>query len=328
MSSSVATAVSEPRLDFVTCASTVGLHRMAYWEWGDPDNDRVLLCVHGLTRSGRDFDVLAQRLSSDYRVVCPDVAGRGKSDWLMQSAAYALPQYVADMVTLIGRLRVNTLDWVGTSMGGLIGLGLAGALAMSEIGRLDRGRYGLSSAQQLRLGKMVLNDVGPRLSGSGLGRIAEYVGLPVRFDTFAQAVDYVRQISSGFGQHTPQQWEALTRYVFVQQDDGSWTKHYDLRIAEPMLLQSPAVLQGSEAVLWASYEALDQPILLVRGQQSDLLTRQTADEMLRRNPLTQLYEVADAGHAPSLMHDDQVARIAAFLLGQDGVSSTSASHNA
>lgn len=313
MTSSATVAGQAPRLDFVTCASAVGLHRMAYWEWGDPDNDHVLLCVHGLTRSGRDFDVLARRLSGDYRVVCPDVAGRGKSDWLMQSAAYAIPQYVADMVTLIARLRVNTLDWVGTSMGGLIGLGLAGALAMSEVGRLDRGKHGLDAAQQLRIGKMVLNDVGPRLSGSGLGRIAEYVGMPVRFDTFDQAVDYVRQISAGFGQHSQEQWQDLTRYVFVQQADGGWTKHYDLRIAEPMLLQSPAVLQGSEAVLWASYEALDQPILLVRGQQSDLLTRQTADEMLRRNPLAQLYEVADAGHAPSLMHEEQVERIAAFL---------------
>src|SRR5690606_24404357 len=104
---------------------------MAYWEWGDPDNEKVLLCVHGLTRTGRDFDPLAARMSKDYRVVCPDVVGRGRSDWLIDPSHYVVPQYVADMLTLIARLRAKRLDWVGTSMGGLIGMGLAAGLAMS-----------------------------------------------------------------------------------------------------------------------------------------------------------------------------------------------------
>src|SRR5690606_23554880 len=116
----------EPRLNRVSCLSPAGLHRMAYWEWGDPQNDRVLLCVHGLTRTGRDFDALARRLCQEYRVVCPDVVGRGMSDWLSEPAYYIVPQYLADMVTLIARLNPRVLHWFGTSMGGMIGMTLAG----------------------------------------------------------------------------------------------------------------------------------------------------------------------------------------------------------
>src|SRR3546814_14416554 len=144
---------------------------MAYWECGDSNNDKVLLCVHGLTRTGRDFDALARRLSSDYRVVCPDVVGRGKSDWLINAAGYVVPQYVADILTLIARLNPARLDWVGTSMGGLIGMGLVGALAMSTAARPARGPFGLAAEQTLRLGKVVLNDIGPSLSFTGLTRI-------------------------------------------------------------------------------------------------------------------------------------------------------------
>ena len=122
----------EPRLEYVTCASPAGLHRMAYWEWGDPANDQVLVCVHGLTRTGRDFDALAQRLAGRYRVVCPDVVGRGRSDWLANPAFYTVPQYAADMVTLIARLKPARLAWVGTSMGGLIGMALSGSAAFSR----------------------------------------------------------------------------------------------------------------------------------------------------------------------------------------------------
>jgi len=302
-----------PRLDFVTCASPAGVHRMAYWEWGDPHNPRVLVCVHGLTRCGRDFDTLARQLAGHYRVVCPDVAGRGQSDWLIQPQHYTVAQYVADMLTLIARLNVATVDWVGTSMGGLIGLGLAGALAASEAARPARGAQGLSAAQSFRLGKVVLNDIGPNLDATGLARIAEYVGQPVVCHSFAQAVDAVRQTAASFGPHSQAQWEELTRHVFVQAGDV-WVKHYDLRIAEAMPSQNAQALHGSEALLWAAYESLTQPVLIVRGQQSDLLTTHTAQDMLRRNPRAQLIEVAGVGHAPSLMQTDQVRCVAQFLL--------------
>lgn len=305
-------ASAQPRLDYVMCASPFGTHRMAYWEWGDPDNDRVLLCVHGLTRTGRDFDELARSLSNDYRVVCPDVVGRGKSDWLIQPSSYTVPQYVADMLTLIARLDPGQLDWVGTSMGGLIGLGLAGTVAMSAAGRPDRGSYGLAPQQTLNIGKMVLNDIGPVLEINGLSRIAEYVGEPMQFNSFEQAVDYVRSVSHGFGEHDTRAWAELTRHVFVQ-DNGRWVKHYDLRIAQPMAAQSAAFLQGSEALLWAAWDTLSSPALIIRGEVSDLLTADTAQEMLRRNGRATLVTVPDVGHAPTLRTADQIAPIQQFL---------------
>lgn len=305
--------MQEPRLDYVTCASPAGVHRMAYWEWGEPDNDCVLLCVHGLTRTGRDFDVMARRLSKHYRVVCPDVVGRGKSDWLINAASYAVPQYVADMVTLIARLHPNRLDWVGTSMGGLIGLGLAGTLAMSKALRPARPVGGLPDDATLKLGKIVFNDIGPRLTFAGLGRIGQYVGQPMQFDRFDQAVDYVRSVSPGFGLHDQDGWEDLTRFVFLKVDDH-WVKHYDLRIGEPFAGQSEAAIRASEAILWKAYESIDTPILLVRGEQSDLFSEETAQEMLRRNARASLYTVRNVGHAPTFRSDDQIDALERFLL--------------
>jgi len=305
--------MSEPRLKYVMCASPAGTHRMAYWEWGDPANGNVLLCVHGLTRTGRDFDDIARTLCGRFRVVCPDVVGRGKSDWLVNPSGYSVPQYVSDMLTLIARLEPSRLDWLGTSMGGLIALGLAGALAMSAAQRPDRGAFGLAPEQTVRLNKLVLNDVGPQLSIDGLSRIVEYVGKSPQFDSFAQAVEYVRSVSAGFGQHTPQQWEQLTRYVFNRQGDH-WIKHYDVRMAEPMALQSPASIEAAELMLWAAYQSIAAPILIIRGEQSDLLSPRAAQEMLERNSNARLVQFPDVGHAPTLQSQSQIQPIVQFLL--------------
>lgn len=307
-------SLSEPRLDYVTCASPAGAHRMAYWEWGDPDNDHVVLCVHGLTRSGRDFDPLARRLAPHYRVVCPDVVGRGKSDWLIDPAHYGVPQYVADMLTLIARLQPSQLDWVGTSMGGLIAMGLSATLSLSAALRPDRGKHGLPDRQNLHIGKVVLNDIGPALNLDGLTRIAEYVGVPQTFDTFDEAVDYIRMVSADFGDHDQEGWQALTRNVFTEQD-GRWGKHYDLRIAEPMGKETPDTIKASEALLWTAFDAFHQPVLIVRGELSDLLTPATVRDMLDRNAQAQLFTVPNVGHAPTLRSDDQIAPIEQFLRG-------------
>ncbi|WP_269494012.1 alpha/beta fold hydrolase [Castellaniella sp. S9] len=303
---------AEPRLDYVTCVSPAGTHRMAYWQWGDPANDRVLLCVHGLTRTGRDFDILARALAPHYRVVCPDVAGRGRSDWLIDPAHYAVPQYAADMLMLIARLRPARLDWVGTSMGGLIGLGLAGTLALSAGMRPQRGAWGLGDAPDVPLGRVVMNDIGPALNADGLGRIGDYVGQALRLDSFAQAVDYVRTVSAGFGPHDQAGWEALTRHVFNEQD-GHWIKHYDLRIAQAFAPQSPAAVQAAEALLWGAWEHLPAEALILRGAQSDLLPREVARAMLERNPRARLVEFEGVGHAPTLRTADQVDAIRDFL---------------
>lgn len=304
----------EPRLEFVTCASPAGLHRMAYWEWGDPANDQVLVCVHGLTRSGRDFDTLARRLADRYRVVCPDVVGRGRSDWLVNPAFYTVPQYVSDMTTLVARLRPASLAWVGTSMGGLIGLGLAGAAAFARAMLPLRPHAGMLPPREgIRLSKLVLNDVGPRLETGALARIGQYVGEPGAFASFAEAVAAMRANSETFGPHTQAQWDHLARFVYPEQG-GQWVKHYDLALAQPMALQTGEELAAGEQILWRSYEAVDCPILIVRGEHSDLLTRATVDEMRQRNPRAQVHEVRGVGHAPTLMADDQVTAVADFLL--------------
>lgn len=306
--------MTEPRLQYVNCASLSGVHRMAYWEWGDPANDKTLVCVHGLTRCGRDFDEVAQKLASRYRVVAPDIVGRGRSDWLADPAGYAVPQYIADVLTLIARLDVEEVDWLGTSMGGLIGLGLAGALAASAFQRPPRGNFGLPASKGLRLGKVVLNDIGPRIERQGLSRIAAYVGKNVFFDTFDEAVAYVQSVSQGFGPHTQEQWNRLTRDVF-NQENGRWVRHYDLRLAEPMALQNEAALDAAEQMLWAAFESLASPILVLRGSESDVLTEETAREMSARNARAKLVEFHGVGHAPTLLSDEQIQPIERFLLG-------------
>jgi len=304
--------MTTPRLDFVTCVSPAGMHRMAYWEWGDPDNDKVLLCLHGLTRCGRDFDALARRLAGEYRVVCPDVVGRGASDWLANPAFYTIPQYAADMVALIARLAPAALHWVGTSMGGLIGLAVGGGMAaLSATGGGDLNAR--SGRPNPRINRMVLNDVGPRLDPAALARIGSYVGMPVSLPSFDAAVAYVRQVSAaGFGPHDDEQWADLTRHVFVERD-GVWVKHYDLRLALAFVGADSAMAAG-EQLLWHAYRSLDCPLLILRGGQSDLLTVETAREMLAANPRASLREFAGVGHAPTLIAEDQCQVVANFLL--------------
>lgn len=315
--SGAGSTAQEPRLKHVMCASPAGMHRMAYWEWGDPTNDRVLMCVHGLTRNGRDFDLLAQHLSRHYRVACPDVVGRGRSDWLIDPAHYVIPQYVSDMLTLIARLEPARLDWVGTSMGGLIGLGLAAGLSMSAALRPPRGQFGLDPSLTVPLGRVVLNDIGPILNESGLNRIAEYVGRPETFDSFEKAVEYVRSVSQGFGPHDEEGWHALTRHVFNRHGD-QWVKHYDLRIAEPLARQDVNVLKGAEALLWAGFESLREPVLLLRGEASDLFSADGMRQMQQRNPLARGITFPGVGHAPTLRSADQLKAVADFLLEGQG----------
>lgn len=307
---------NQPRLRSVTCADAAGLHRMAYWEWGDPDNDHVVVCVHGLTRTGRDFDLLARALADHCRVVCPDVAGRGHSDWLINPAGYVVPQYVADMVTLIAQLRPGRLDWVGTSMGGLIGMALAGAATASPALRPVRGEWGLGSRPDIPLGRMVLNDVGPALDADGLARIADYVGQEVHLQSFAAAVDYVRSMSLGFGPHDAAGWADLTRDVF-HEFQGQWIKHYDLRMAEPFAQQTPEALAAAEAVLWQAWDHLALPVLILRGAQSDILSPDTLTAMLARNAHARSVIFDGVGHAPTLRSADQIGAVRDFLL--DGV---------
>jgi pimeloyl-ACP methyl ester carboxylesterase len=287
-------AMDQPRLQHVQCLDARGLHRMAYWEWGDPANPRVLMCVHGLSRQGRDFDTLAQALCGHYRVVCPDVVGRGQSDWLADPSGYLLPAYVADMVTLLARVNAAQLDWVGTSMGGLIGMGLA-SMAGSPIRRL------------------VLNDVGPEIEFEALHRIGGYLGQPAHWHTLDEAADALWAISQSFGPHTREQWLALTRPQLKPDGDG-FKPHYDPGIAAPFRAFTRELAELGQAQAWQAYDAMRCETLLLRGAESDLLSRATAVAMTQRGPRAQLREFEGVGHAPTLVQPDQVAVVRDFLL--------------
>lgn len=289
--------MSEARLKSVQCSSPAGLHRIAYKEWGDPQNERVLVCVHGVTRVSDDFDALAQALCDRYRVVCPDVAGRGRSDALRDPNLYALPQYVADMVTVIARATANgdgSVHWFGTSMGGLIGMVLA-SLPGTPITRL------------------LLNDIGPALDGSALNRIADYIGQDLRFPDYESGARFVREVSSSFGPHSDAEWDKLARDVLRQQADGQWVRHYDLALSQPFKKMGVERAKQDEAVLWRCWDAITCPTLLVRGELSDLLTHETAQQMTTRGPKPRLVELAGVGHAPTFVHADQIAIAREFL---------------
>ena len=283
-------------------------HRMAYWLWQDPqcaNPEHVVLCVHGLTRQGRDFDELAQTLAKYYTVVCTDVVGRGKSDWLAEAGLYGVPTYASDHVALIAHLKAQhgatTLDWVGTSMGGLIGM----AVASLPDGLLA-----------LPIRKLVLNDVGPVLSFEGLSRIAQYVGKSRHFESVQQAADAMWTVSQGFGPHTPEQWLQLSKPMVVAAD-GHYVLHYDPRISEAFkTLAQPgaeALVAQGEAALWAAYDAIRAPTLLLRGALSDLLSADTAQAMGQRGPSAQVLEFDGVGHAPTLIAPNQQQAVMQFL---------------
>ncbi|UGQ48941.1 alpha/beta fold hydrolase [Massilia endophytica] len=288
----------EAKIKSVQCLSMAGLHRMVYKEWGEPDNPDVLVCVHGVTRVSDDFDNLARALCKDFRVICPDVVGRGRSGKLRNPDLYRIPQYVADMVTLLARVLADekqTVSWFGTSMGGLIGMGLA-------------------SLPETPVKKLVLNDIGPVLDGVALRRIGDYIGQELRFPSFEAGLQWVREVSRPFGLHSDEEWHKLASDVLRQDTDGQWVRHYDMGLAQPFRSITPESAQADQAMLWAAYDAIRCPTLLVRGAQSDLLSHDTALAMTQRGPKARLVEISDVGHAPTFMHEDQIAIARDFLL--------------
>ncbi len=299
------------RTDHVLCLSTHGFHKMFYTDWGDPASQRVVICVHGLTRNCRDFDFLAQALAGEFRVVCPDVVGRGRSDWLYRKDDYGYPQYLADMNALIARVSAwpvptgwlgklanflrrrygsRSIYWVGTSMGGMLGMMLA-------------------SRPNTPIRKLVVNDVGPLIPKASLERIATYVGKDPRFKTLDELEAYVRQVSAPFGPLTDAQWHHLTLHGAKQYEDGSWGMCYDPDIAAPFR-KGPL----EDIDLWSYWDTISCPTLVLRGAESDLLLKATAEQMQQRGPHARLVEFAGVGHAPMLMAEDQIKVVIDFLL--------------
>jgi pimeloyl-ACP methyl ester carboxylesterase len=283
---------------------------MAYWQWGDAAAAHAIVCVHGLSRQGRDFDVLAQallaRAGHPLRIACPDVVGRGRSDWLADPMGYQLPAYAADMLQLVTQLHANapvaTLDWVGTSMGGLIGMALCGTPRLPL---------------PVPVRRLVLNDVGPALQWQALQRIGTYLGNTGRFDSVQQAADAMWAISTSFGPHTPGQWLALSQAMVKPLPDGGFTLHYDPAIAVPFRTVTEESAGQGEAALWQLYDNIRAQTLLTRGANSDLLSHGTAQAMTQRGPRARLIEFEGVGHAPTFVTDNQVEAVASFLLRPD-----------
>lgn len=270
--------------------SARGFHRVAYGEWGEPTASRTVVCVHGLTRNGRDFDALAAALAaSGRRVACPDVVGRGDSDPLADPMGYGFPQYMADMTALLARLDVEAVDWVGTSMGGLIGLFLA-VQPNSPVRRL------------------VLNDVGPLVPKAALERIAANLAMPSVFPDLAAAEAQLRVTQAGFGALTDEEWRDLARRSVRPTSEGGWRLAYDPAIAVPMTAQPIA-----DVDLWPLWDAVRCPVLVLRGARSDLLTAEIAAAMAARGPRARVIEIADAGHAPALLDPAQIDAVRDFL---------------
>ena len=302
------------RIDNYLGLSANGFHNIFYTDWGNPASQRLVLCVHGLTRNCRDFDALAQALEDECRIVCPDVAGRGRSDWLAHKADYGYPQYMADLNALLARVSAwpiasgwlgklanlltrrygtRSIYWVGTSMGGIIGMLLA-------------------SRPKSPIRKLVVNDVGPLIPKSSLERLATYVGKDLHYQTFEELEAYIRKVSAPFGPLTDAQWHHLALHSAKQKADGSWEVCYDPEIGAP-LLKGP--LQDVD--LWGFWDAITCPTLVLRGANSDLLLKDTAEQMQKRGPRARMVEFSGIGHAPMLMADDQIKVVKDFLLAPE-----------
>ncbi|PUE08867.1 alpha/beta hydrolase [Limnohabitans sp. T6-5] len=298
-------------LEFVSCPHPEGLHRMAYWRWGDASARRLVVCVHGLTRQGRDFDRLAQALVArsvePLQVICPDVVGRGRSEWLSDPMGYQIGQYASDMLAMLAQISaqlgsgqtLQSLDWVGTSMGGLIGMVMAG-------------QPGLPLPAPIR--RLVLNDVGPAITWSSVERMQQYVGHYGQYGDLKEAAAVMRSISQGFGPVPDEVWLDMSSHMIRPGADGTVTLHYDPAIGQPLRSLTPEAAMAGEAALWTMYDQIKAQTLLIRGADSDLLTAETALSMTQRGPRAALESWAGIGHAPTLTSSHQIDVAANFLL--------------
>lgn len=266
-------------------------HKMAFVEFGNPAAPAVV-CVHGLTRNGRDFDALAGVLEDKFHVICPDLPGRGKSDWLPEPMAYQPPSYVIALSHLFAWIN-KPLALIGTSLGGICGMMLA-------------------AAPNTPITRLVLNDVGPHIPAAALLRIRDYMtGAPERFPSMAALEANLRQVHAPFGRLTDAQWAQLARFsarpVLDQTGQGAFAMHYDPKIIEPMRASVPLDVDS-----WPLWSLIAMPRLVIRGAESDLLLPDSFERMLASG--AEGYIVPEAGHAPALMDYDSMARIKAFLL--------------
>ncbi len=285
--------------------SKQGFHKIAYTRWGNKDNPKVLLCMHGLSRNGRDFDFLAQELCNDYQVIAVDVAGRGRSQWLEDKDQYNYVTYTSDIFYLLGILGIDKVDWVGTSMGGIIAM-LMGAYKPDLIN------------------KLVLNDIGTFVPGEALERIFDYVGKTALFDSRTAAERILKARMSSFGTLSEEHWQHIFKYSVIEIAGGKFSFAYD-----PQIIKKPSFWQRLKGInikkpkrwlkmpdvdLLKFWEKIQCPVLILRGEVSDILHKDTADKMMDGRDDVKLVEIKNTGHAPMLMDKEQISIVKSWLL--------------
>lgn len=274
----------------VLSSNTAGQHRIVYQDWGREDNPNVLICVHGLTRNSHDFDYLAENLSQRYRVIAPDIVGRGNSDWLPDPSLYTIEQYVKDMAILIKHLGVSSVDWIGTSLGGIIGMTMA-ALPQSPVRRL------------------ILNDIGACVKKDAIAFLATSLAQTPQFSSLDELRAFLRQSYAHTGALKEEHWEHMSRYDHRLNEDGTYARNYD-----PQLVQSMAPGHSNDIDLWQQWDAIRCPTLILHGAQSLILTAALCDEMLARNPHASVITLPGVGHTPSLMVPEHIDIVNEWLL--------------
>lgn len=268
----------------------VPAHRIAYTEWGKSSDNNIAVCIHGLTRNSRDFDVMAHYLSKNFRVICIDIVGRGKSEWFSSKEYYNYSTYIQDVLELIRSLNLRNINIIGTSMGGIIG-------------------YSLAAEHPSLVKSLVLNDIGPFIPRDGLIRIAKYTAERPLFDTFDLAKNYFKDRLKSFGIEGEDNWTNITKNSTYLVND-KYDIAYDPGIATGMNIAPENI---ADVDLWHIWNKVNCPMMIIRGEYSDILTEKTSDEMLKSKKNIHMLTIRGVGHAPALMNVEQVSKISDWL---------------
>ena len=311
----------------IECRNPFGKHKMVVHEWGDTLNPYVIVCLHGLTRSAKDFFYLANKLKKNYRILAPDFVGRGESGWLENENLYHISQYINDLNSMFVQLKLKEVNLIGTSLGGFIGLLICSEVFDEEFKNLPFFLvYGSNSERndEISYKSLVINDFGAQISIQSLFDLADQIDFNpnIEFKDFQEAVILVKRLCREFGPHSESEWEVLTdSFLRPGEKKGSYKVHFDPKIVSQFrrtfstfgIKSSLNLLKIPDLNLWKFYDNLTCKTLLLRGKNSSVLNKNTALEMTRRGPSPKLVEFDDVGHAPSLMHDDQISIIKSFL---------------